>query len=62
MVLMMKNIKKTGVAMALLYYWTEYLLDGGVQWLQVNLWTSSIGQCARLRTGALPWPSKRPAF
>jgi hypothetical protein len=28
-------------------YWLQYLPDGGIQWLLVKLWTSSIGQCVQ---------------
>jgi hypothetical protein len=44
----MKNIKNNIVAMSFLCYWLQYLPDGGIQWLLVKLWTSSIGQYARI--------------
>jgi hypothetical protein len=54
--------KKTAVAISDLYYRTLYSSDGGVQWLLVKPWTSSIGQCTRYCTGALPQPSTWPPF
>jgi hypothetical protein len=38
--------------MSLLCYWLQYLPNGGIQWLLVKPWTSSIGQYARYCTGA----------
>jgi hypothetical protein len=43
------------------FYWLQYLLDGGVQWLLPKPWTSSIGQYVQYCTGAPPRPSKWPA-
>ena len=51
----------TGVGMSLLCYWSECLPNGGIQWLLVKPWTSSIGRCARYCTAASWWPSKWPA-
>ncbi len=42
-------------------YRSKYSPDGGVQWLLVKHWTSSIGQCMQYCTGAPPRPSKWPA-
>jgi len=39
---------------------SEYLPDGGVQWLPVKPWSIGIGRCTPYRTGAPPWPSKWP--
>ncbi len=60
--LTMKKLKKTSVCMSDGFYRPHYLPNGGIQWLLVKPWTSSIGRCARLHTVALPWPSTRPAF
>ncbi len=43
-------------------YWSKCLPNGGIQWLLVKPWTSSIGRCVRYCTAALQWPSKRPDF
>jgi hypothetical protein len=40
---------------------SEYLSDGGIQWLPVKPWSCCIAQCAPYCTGAPPWPSKWPA-
>ena len=36
--------------------------NGGIQWLQVKPWMSSIRRCAPRRTAASPWQSKLPAI
>ncbi len=42
-------------------YWSKCSPDGGIQWLLVKPWTLSIRRCARYRTAASQWSSKRPA-
>ena len=59
--LMMKNIGKTRLSMTDWCYQSEYSPNGVIQRLLVKLWTSWIGQCAQICTGAQPWPSKWPA-
>ena len=40
---------------------SEYLPNGGIQWLPVKPWLCFIGRCAPYGTDALPWQSKWPA-
>jgi hypothetical protein len=54
----MKKSTKIGVGMTECSYWSKYLPNGGVQWLLVKPWTSSIGRCVWYCTGAPPRPSK----
>jgi hypothetical protein len=57
-----KHQKKLVLACPIDGYWSECSPNGGIQWLLVKPWTSSIGQCARYCTAALQWPSKQPAL
>ncbi len=50
--------QKTGIAMSLLCYRLQYLPDGGIQWLLVKPWISSIGWYMRYCTGTPLQPSK----
>ncbi len=43
------------------YWLLQYLPDGGVQWLLVKPWISSIRRCMRNWTGAPLRPSEWPA-
>jgi hypothetical protein len=60
--LIMKKLKKTGIGMNNYMYLRENSPDGGIQWLLVKPWTSSIGRCTQYHTGAPPrqsnWPAK----
>jgi hypothetical protein len=60
--LIMKKLKRNGVVMTDYIYWSKYSPDGRVQWFLVKPWTSSIGRCMWYCTGALPQPSKWPAW
>ncbi len=43
--LTMQKSTKHGVCMTNCYFWLQHLPVGGMQWLLVKPWTSSIGQC-----------------
>ncbi len=57
-----KTSEKTGIAMSLLWYWPQPLPTGGIQWLLVKPWTSSIGRCARVTYRHIAMAIKTASF
>ena len=56
----MDKLGKPNVLMSKGYHRQQYSPGGVNPWLLLEPRFSSIGQCVWYRTGALPWPSKRP--
>ncbi len=52
-----KHRKKLVLVCPIGCYRSKCSPDGGIQWLLVKPWSSSIRRCARYRTAALGWPS-----
>ncbi len=55
-----EKTEKNGICVTNCIYCPQYLPDGGIQWLLVKPWTSSVGRCMRYCTSAPPRPSKWP--